>query len=90
MDANSLKKILNFQTNLKSLSLFACYQSELHQITQEDVTALKENGKKLEKFCYSSCVSAISKKNLEEEFKEQFKTIEVLRDAFLWTMKKDR
>jgi hypothetical protein len=86
---NDLREILNHQPNLKSLLLEA---NSHHEFSHEDISALKQNGKKLLKFNCSSCIFNVTLVKLREGFMEQFSFIEIedcgAITAFRWEMKK--
>jgi hypothetical protein len=93
----SLKEIFTRQPNLKSFKTFSWFSIRkkgriFPLISQADIAAVKENGKKLEKFECNRCVldDGISPEKLQEEFKDRFDTVEVHFNSYWysWEMEK--
>jgi hypothetical protein len=97
----TLKEIFTLQPNLKSfeISNYVYYLESRdffkNHVTQDDIAAVKENGKKLETFALDFCFfeDGISPENLQEKFNDQFDTIEVkfnsYNSIYLWGVKFD-
>jgi hypothetical protein len=92
----TLKKIFTLQPNLKSFKIlcFILSWKNFPLVTQADIAAIKENGKKLENFKLNYCIfeDGISPENLQEEFNDQFDTIEEnlnsYNSTYSWKMEK--
>jgi hypothetical protein len=85
----TLKEIFTRQPNLKSFEIFNDYSS-ISLVTQADIAAVKENGKKLESFKCNNCDldDGISPEKLQEGFINRFDAVKVKGLTFSWNMEK--